>query len=51
MKESLLKLTGEGITDNLHGILSTAGHYHFVTEEHVKEGYVLTWVEEKDQNL
>ena len=51
MKESLLKLTGEGITDNLHGILSTAGRYHFVTEEHEKDGYVLTWVLEKAQNL
>lgn len=51
MKESLLKLTGEGITDNLHGILSNADQYHFVTEEHEKDGYVLTWAEEKTQNL
>ena len=51
MKESLLKLTGEGITDNLHGILSTADRYHFVTEEHEKDGYVLTWVVENTQNL
>ena len=51
MKESLLKLTGEGITDNLPGILSTAERYHFVTEEHEKERYVLTWVAEKTQNL
>ena len=51
MKESLLKLTGEGITDNLPAILSTAKRFHFVTEEHEKEGYVLTWVTEKTQNL
>ena len=47
MKESLLKLTGEGITDNIQGILTNADHYHFITQVYENKGYVLTWVEEK----
>ncbi len=44
MKESLLKLTGEGITDNLHDILTNTDNYHFITEIDETTGYVLTWV-------
>ena len=40
MKESLLKLTGEGIRNDLASVLDHAGDYHFTTTLH--PGYICT---------
>ena len=42
MKESLLKLTGEGICSDIHRVLSRATHCKFMTETHEEKGYVMT---------
>lgn len=47
MKESLLKLTGQGLCDDLPGLLDDADRYCFTTDE--RDGYVLTVCEEKDE--
>ncbi len=42
MKESLLKLTGEGICSDIHRVLSRATNCKFMTETHEQKGYVMT---------
>lgn len=43
MKESVLKLTGKGISDDLHKVLDDVSSYRFTTEFH--NGYILTLCE------
>ncbi|MBO7609624.1 MAG: 4'-phosphopantetheinyl transferase superfamily protein [Muribaculaceae bacterium] len=43
MKESVLKLTGKGISEDLHHVLDDAIRYRFVTE--CRNGYIYTWCE------
>ncbi len=47
MKESLLKLTGEGLRDDMRGVLDEADAYSFSCQEHSEEGYVLTICKKK----
>jgi len=47
MKESLLKLTGEGISDNLHNLLNDTSDYIFTTRVFVEKSFVLTVCETK----
>lgn len=42
MKESLLKLTGEGLRNDMTHVLDQAADYHFECQECPNEGYVLT---------
>ena len=42
MKEARLKLTGEGITDDVKHALDDAASYHFTTVECLEQGYVYT---------
>lgn len=42
MKEALLKLTGEGITDDIKHALDNASSYRFTTVERQQQGYVYT---------
>lgn len=48
MKESLLKLTGEGLCDDLPGLLVNKEDFHFTTETH--DGYVLSVCELANKN-
>lgn len=41
MKESLLKLTGQGISNELHSLLSTQDAYHFHTSVHPRYIYTI----------
>ncbi len=41
MKEARLKLTGEGINDDIKNVL-VGNPYRFTTEEHLDKGYILT---------
>ncbi len=47
MKESLLKLTGQGLCVDLSSLLNNADRYCFTTDE--RDGYMLTVCEEKDE--
>ena len=47
MKESLLKLTGEGITDNIHNLLNDTSDFIFTTRIFTQKGFVLTICETK----
>lgn len=40
MKESVLKLTGTGISEDLHRVLDDVSHYSFTTE--CRQGYIIT---------
>ena len=42
MKESLLKLTGEGINDQMKQVLSVAARYRFTTTEVLQKNYIYT---------
>ena len=42
MKESFLKLTGEGLRNDMKDVLADAADYSFACQEHPDEGYVLT---------
>ena len=42
MKEARLKLTGEGITDDLKEALADSGRWHFSTVECLERGYIYT---------
>ena len=43
MKESVLKLTGTGISDDLHKVLDDESRYRFITE--YRQGYIITMCE------
>ena len=45
MKESLLKLTGEGINDHMKDVLSQTESYRFTTTEVLEKNYVYTLCE------
>ena len=47
MKESLLKLTGEGITNNLHNLLNDSSNFIFTIQEFISKHFVLTICEMK----
>jgi 4'-phosphopantetheinyl transferase len=42
MKESFLKLTGEGINDHMKDVLSAAADYRFTTTEVLQKNYIYT---------
>lgn len=42
MKEARLKLTGEGITDNLKTALNDSANWLFTTVEHLEQNYIYT---------
>ena len=46
MKESVLKLTGEGISNDLHTVLYNETHHRFITE--YRQGYIITMCEFKN---
>ena len=46
MKEARLKLTGQGITDNMKTALSDAARWHFTTVECLERNYIYTICEE-----
>lgn len=48
MKEARLKLTGEGITDDLKTALADSAHYRFTTTERLTQNYIYTVCEEKE---
>lgn len=48
MKEARLKLTGEGITDNLKTTLNDCDRYLFTTVERTDKNYIYTVCEERD---
>ncbi len=48
MKEARLKLTGEGITDNLKTTLNDCDRYRFTTVERTDKNYIYTVCEERD---
>ena len=45
MKESLLKLTGEGINDQMKQVLNAADSYRFTTTEVLEKNYIFTLCE------
>ena len=47
MKEARLKLTGEGITDDIKTALSAADHFRFTTVERLDRNYIYTVCEER----
>ena len=47
MKEARLKLTGEGITDDLKAALDDAGRWQFTTVEQLARNYIYTVCEER----
>ena len=48
MKEARLKLTGEGITDDLKTALADSARYRFTTTERLTQNYICTVCEEKE---
>ena len=48
MKEARLKLTGEGITDDLKTALADSARYRFTTTERLTQIYICTVCEEKE---
>lgn len=48
MKEARLKLTGEGITDDLKTALADSARYRFTTTERLTQNYIYTVCEEKE---
>lgn len=48
MKEARLKLTGEGITDDLKTALADSARYRFTTTERLTHNYIYTVCEEKE---
>ena len=46
MKEARLKLTGEGITDDLKSALADSARYRFTTIEQLERNYIYTVCEE-----
>ncbi len=42
MKESFLKLTGRGLSDDMKNVLSQVSHHRFETYENLQAGYVYT---------
>lgn len=48
MKEARLKLTGEGITDDLKTALADSSRYRFTTTERLTQNYIYTVCEEKE---
>jgi 4'-phosphopantetheinyl transferase len=48
MKEARLKLTGEGITDDLKTALADSACYRFTTTERLTHNYIYTVCEEKE---
>ena len=47
MKEARLKLTGEGITDDLKAALDDTGRWQFTTVEQLARNYIYTVCEER----
>lgn len=48
MKEALLKLTGEGISNDIKDVLNRAADYHFYTFINIEQKYVYTTCEEHE---
>ena len=46
MKESLLKMTGEGINDNMKGVLQNTGKECFTIIEKIDKNYIYTICEQ-----
>lgn len=42
MKESLLKLTGYGISDNIRDVLKDEDQYTFITQDHSNHNFIIT---------